>query len=61
MGGNPADYLASQTAMGSLEYAELIKEQFGLDKSIYEQYFLYIKELLQGNLGISVYKFSYPC
>lgn len=57
MGGNPADYLASQSAMGSLEYAELMKEQFGLDKSIFEQYFLYIKELLQGNLGISYSNF----
>ena len=44
MGGDPAEYLASQSAMGSLEYAELMKQQFGLDKSIFEQYVLYIKE-----------------
>lgn len=60
MGGNPADYLASQTAMGSLEYTQLIKEQFGLDKGILEQYFLYIKELLHGNLGISYKNFPIP-
>ncbi|MCB9135117.1 MAG: ABC transporter permease [Anaerolineales bacterium] len=60
MGGNPADYMASQSAMGSLEYAELLKEQFGLDKSIPEQYFIYLKELLHGNLGISFSTFPVP-
>ncbi len=60
MGGNPADYLASQSAMGSLEYAEIIKQQFGLDKSIPEQYLIYLKELLHGNLGISFTTFPVP-
>lgn len=60
MGGNPADFLASQTAMGSLEYAELLKKQFGLDKSILEQYFIYLRELVQGNLGISYSTFPVP-
>ncbi len=60
MGGNPADYLASQTAMGSLEYAQTIKEEFGLDKSVPEQYVIYLKELMQGNLGISYKNFPVP-
>ncbi|MEG1427064.1 MAG: ABC transporter permease [Oscillospiraceae bacterium] len=60
MGGNPADYLASQTAMGSPEYAETIKEQFGLDKSLPEQYIKYMNELLHGNLGVSYTNFPIP-
>jgi peptide/nickel transport system permease protein len=60
MGGNPADFMASQSAMGSLEYADLLKKQFGLDKSVFEQYFIYIKELLQGNMGVSFSSFPVP-
>lgn len=60
MGGNPADYLASQTAMGSIEYAETIKHQFGLDKSVPEQYVKYLNELMHGNLGISYKNFPVP-
>jgi peptide/nickel transport system permease protein len=60
MGGNPADFMASQTAMGSLEYAKILKSQFGLDKSIFEQYFIYLGQLLKGNLGISYSTFPVP-
>ena len=60
MGGDPAEYLASQSAMGSLEYAELVRQQFGLDKSVLEQYFLYMKELFHGNLGVSYMNFPTP-
>ena len=30
-----------------------LEAQFGLDKPIWEQYFLYLRELLHGNLGVS--------
>ena len=60
MGGNPADYIASQSAMGSAEYAEELAKQFGLDKSLPEQYFIYLAQLLQGNLGISFSTFPVP-
>lgn len=53
MGGNPADFMASQLALGSPEYAQLLKQQFGLDKNIFEQYISYFVQLLQGNLGMS--------
>lgn len=53
MGGNPVDYIASKSAMGSQEYAELLTRQFGLDKSVLQQYFAYLGQLLQGNMGIS--------
>ncbi len=60
MGGDPADLMASQSALGSLEYAERLKVQFGLDKSLFEQYVLYFGNLLKGNLGISFSTFPVP-
>ena len=60
MGGNPADLMASQSALGSLEYAEKLKVEFGLDKSLAEQYVLYFGNLLHGNLGISFSTFPVP-
>lgn len=60
MGGNPADLMASQTAMGSLEYAERLKEQFGLNQSLFHQYISYFTNLLQGNLGVSFSTFPVP-
>lgn len=60
MGGNPADFIASQTAMGSPEYAQALSVQFGLDKSLPQQYILYLTQLLRGNLGISFSIFPVP-
>lgn len=60
MGGNPADFIASQNALGSLEYAELLKQQFGLDKSLFQQYISYFAQLLHGNMGISYSVFQVP-
>jgi peptide/nickel transport system permease protein len=60
MGGDPAEYIASTTAMGSREYAEALRVQFGLDKGIFEQYVLYFGELLKGNMGISFSIFPVP-
>jgi peptide/nickel transport system permease protein len=60
MGGDPADYIASQIAMGSPDFANALKEQFGLDKGIFEQYWLYMVNLSQGNLGISFSIFPVP-
>lgn len=60
MGGNPAEFIASQTAMGSPEYAQALSAQFGLDKSLPQQYFLYMTQLLRGNLGISFSIFPVP-
>lgn len=60
MGGDPAEYLASQNAMGSAEYAQQIREQFGLDKSLPEQYVRYLGGLLRGDLGVSYTNFPIP-
>ena len=60
MGGDPAQFIASQVAMGSLEHAELLRAQFGLDRSLPEQYIIYMGQLLRGNLGISFSIFPVP-
>jgi peptide/nickel transport system permease protein len=60
MGGNPADLIASQSALGSLEYAQKLKVEFGLDKSLLQQYLLYFSNFFQGNLGISFSTFPVP-
>ena len=60
MGGDPAEFMASQMAMGSPEFAQLLREQFGLDRSLPEQYVMYMSQLLRGNLGISFSMFPVP-
>jgi len=60
MGGNPMDYIASKNAMGSLEYAQILSQQFGLDKGLFEQYISYLGQLLRGNFGISYSTFPVP-
>jgi peptide/nickel transport system permease protein len=60
MGGDPAEYIASSVAMGSPEYAGALRQQFGLDKGIVEQYAVYMGQLLRGNLGISFSIFPVP-
>lgn len=60
MGGNPAELMASKSGVASPEYAALLTQQFGLDKGIFEQYWLYITQLFQGNMGISFSTFPVP-
>jgi peptide/nickel transport system permease protein len=60
MGGDPAEYIASTAAMGSQEYADILRARFGLDKGIVEQYFRYLSQLLKGDLGISFSTFPVP-
>jgi len=59
IGGDPADTLASELALGSHEVADALREQFGLDNpSIFYQYKQYLTQLFQGNIGVSYS--SYP-
>jgi peptide/nickel transport system permease protein len=51
--GDPAIYFASGPNMGP-EEIEALRERLGLDKSIPEQLFIYIKDLGHGNLGASL-------
>jgi peptide/nickel transport system permease protein len=50
--GDPALVLAGPTA--SPAYLHSVRVQFGLDQPLIVQYFIYIANLLHGNLGISV-------
>ncbi len=50
--GDPAIALAGPNA--NPDFIAAIHREFGFDKPLYEQYFIYILNLMQGNLGISV-------
>lgn len=61
MGGDPAEALASDKALGNPEIAAELKKQFGLDNpNLLYQYGNYLRELLQGNIGISYVNYPTP-
>jgi len=61
MGGDPAETLASAQALGNPEVAAELRKQFGLDNpSLLYQYGQYLKELMQGNMGVSFVNFPTP-
>ena len=50
-------YIATLASSGSsvdAEQIEALKEQFGLDQPIHVQYLLWIKNILRGDLGLSL-------
>lgn len=57
MPGNPADYLISSTTLTIGETSEILRmqliERFGLNKSVTEQFILFIANTFSGYLGIS--------
>jgi peptide/nickel transport system permease protein len=54
MGGNPAQALASATALGSPAAAAAIAKEFGLtNPNLGYQYVQYLWQLIHGNLGLS--------
>ena len=60
MPGNPVDMLVNQALKGSTDpgvreqVVQQYTEQFGLDKSLPEQFLTYVGNLLQGDLGMSI-------
>ena len=50
--GDPAAYFAGGAA--TQEAIEQVRVQLGLDKPLVEQFFLYVRDLATGNLGISL-------
>jgi peptide/nickel transport system permease protein len=50
--GDPVKVIAGEHA--SPKTVEIIRREFGLDKPLLEQYGLYMANLVQGNLGISI-------
>jgi peptide/nickel transport system permease protein len=51
--GDAADVLAGEAGSATPEYMAMLRERFGLDKPVYEQLFLYIKNIVQLDLGFS--------
>jgi len=51
--GDAADVLAGESGSATPEYMELLRKNFGLDKSIPEQLYIYIKNLFTFDLGFS--------
>jgi ABC-type dipeptide/oligopeptide/nickel transport system permease component len=50
--GDPAAYFAGAAA--SKEAVEQVRQQLGLDKPLLQQFFRYVADLSQGNLGLSL-------
>ncbi len=51
--GDPAAINLGQSAMSNPEIVARWKHEYGLDKPVPEQYILYLKKLLHGDMGIS--------
>jgi peptide/nickel transport system permease protein len=57
--GNPVQTLVAQSVSGFMDQAAVLRvynaymEMFGLDKPILQQFFIYIGNVLRGNLGMS--------
>lgn len=50
---DPLVLLVSEKAMNNPEIVKAATEKWGLDRSLPEQYFIYIKNLVQGDMGVS--------
>ena len=56
--GNPLQLIAGNAVAGlGKERVEALRAQYGLDKPLPDQYMIYIKQLVRGDLGIS-YRYS---
>ena len=59
MPGNPVTNIAAQTTMGMTDATAIQKvyaqyaEEFGINKPIYTQFFIWVKNFLQGDMGVS--------
>jgi ABC-type dipeptide/oligopeptide/nickel transport system permease component len=51
--GDPVLYLAGEAGV-SPEYIERLRREFGLDRPIYEQLWIYLTKVLRGDLGYSL-------
>jgi peptide/nickel transport system permease protein len=53
----PSDPVVANLSQRNLDNAEMVAEfraKWGLDQPLYKQYLTYLKNLLQGNLGVSI-------
>lgn len=53
--GDPVAAMIGLTAMNTEELVEAATKSWGLDKPIWDQYFIYMNNLLHGNLGRSIF------
>jgi len=51
--GDAADILSEQMGHATLEFTQQIRQEFGLDRPLHEQFLIYIGKLLVFDLGIS--------
>ena len=52
--GDPIDLILGETARQSDR--EELRKAMGLDKPMHQQYFTYMKQLIQGDFGESIYR-----
>ena len=52
--GDPVQLMFAQSQSTTPEQLEQIRQQLGLDRPIYEQYFLYMGRILQGDFGTTI-------
>ena len=50
---DPAAALAGENA--TVEQIELIRQSYGFDRPLYEQFWVYFKQVVSGDFGVSVY------
>jgi ABC-type dipeptide/oligopeptide/nickel transport system permease component len=54
--GDPAEEIAAGGVAATPEQIETIRVRLGLNKPLYEQYWLFVKNTAQGDLGRSIYR-----
>ncbi|MBE7382828.1 MAG: ABC transporter permease [Leptolyngbya sp. SIO1E4] len=52
--GDPVQIMFAQSQSTTPEQIEQIRSQLGLDRPLYEQYFLYMSRVLQGDFGTTI-------
>jgi peptide/nickel transport system permease protein len=52
--GDAADIIVGTSGHGSAEAAEELRRSYGLDKPLFQQFFVYIGHLLRFDLGVSI-------
>lgn len=51
--GDPVTIMAGERGISAERHAQMMTEM-GLDKPLYQQYFIYVKDVLHGDLGTSL-------
>lgn len=57
--GDLVDVIAGESGAATAEYLEQLRQQFGLDKSLFDQFLAYIQNIGQLNLGYS-FRYNMP-